>query len=247
MTKSDDILDDQALGSFVDGLLDAAHSEKIIRAMEDDPEIRERVYQLRRAKDLMRLGFGDTSTSSSNTAKAKLRHWKLFSPEIAASIAALAVAFGAGMLGHGYHDGPMNAVAGQAVASIRQHQPEKVILHISESDPARFSTVLEYTEKFLQEHQGEGDQIEVVAHAGGLDLMRSDVSPFKEQILEMISKYNNVHFFGCANAIRMLQNNGINPAIISGINTNVTTFEHIVSRLQTGGWKYIKVESTKNI
>lgn len=78
MTKSDDILDDQALGSFVDGLLDAAHSEKIIRAMEDDPEIRERVYQLRRAKDLMKLGFGNASTPSGNTAKARFRNWKLF-------------------------------------------------------------------------------------------------------------------------------------------------------------------------
>lgn len=78
MTKSDDVFDNQALGSFVDGQLDAAHTEKIIKVMEDDPEIRERVYQLRRAKDLMKLGFGDASTRPGNTAKEKPRNWKLF-------------------------------------------------------------------------------------------------------------------------------------------------------------------------
>jgi len=55
MTKPDDAFDDQALGSFVDDLLDAAHAEKIIRAMENDPEIRECVYLLRR----MSVRFGN--------------------------------------------------------------------------------------------------------------------------------------------------------------------------------------------
>jgi anti-sigma factor RsiW len=124
MTRSDSIFDDQVLGSFVDGLLDAASSEKIIKAMEDDPAIRESIYQLRRAKDLMRLGFGDASPPSSHTVKAEFRYWKLFSPEIAASIAALVIAFGAGMLGHWYYDEATNKLADKAVASTSQHQPE---------------------------------------------------------------------------------------------------------------------------
>ena len=133
MAKSDDILDDQALGSFVDGLLDAACNERIINAMEDDPEIRVRVYRIRRAKDLMRLGFGDACAPSGSTAKTKYPNWKTFLPEIAISIAALAAAFGAGMLGHGYDgEGIINGVASEAVASTSQPQPEKVILHVSE-------------------------------------------------------------------------------------------------------------------
>ena len=49
MTKSGCNFGDLALGIFIDGMQDAAHSEKIIKAMEDDPGIRERVYQFRRA------------------------------------------------------------------------------------------------------------------------------------------------------------------------------------------------------
>ena len=245
MTKSDYNFDDQALGSFVDDLLDAAHNEEIIKAMEDNPEIRERVYQFRRAKDLMRLGFANTSTSSINTVKSKSRVWKFFSLEIAASFAV--IAFAAGMLGHSPYYEPITGAIGQAVASVSQHEPEKLILHISESDPEKFSTALSYTDKFLQEHQDEGHQIEVVAHAGGIDLMRSDVSPLQEQILEMMASYDNVHFIGCANAIKMLRKKGIEPAIITGVSTDSTAFDHIVNRLQSGGWKYMKVESIKEI
>ena len=245
--KTDNYFDDQALGSFVDGQLDAAHSEVIIRAMEDNPEIRERVYQFRRAKDLIWLGFGEARAPSSKTAKAKLRGWKLFSTEIAASVAALAIAFGAGMYGHWYYAGPMNGFVGQAVASSSQHQSEKVILHVSESDPEQFAAALNYTEKFLHEHQGDEYQIDVVAHAGGIDMMRADVSPVKIQMLEMIAKYDNVHLIGCANAIRMLRKKGIEPPIISGVSTDSTAFDHIVDRLQGGGWKYIKVKTLSEI
>jgi hypothetical protein len=69
MTKSECNFDDRALGIFVDRLQGTAHSEQIIKAMEDDPEIRERVYQLRRAKDLMELGFGDANAPPGKSVK----------------------------------------------------------------------------------------------------------------------------------------------------------------------------------
>lgn len=247
MAKTDYIFDDQVLGSFVDGLLDAAHSDVIIKAMEDDPEIRERVYQLRRAKDLMRLGFGDAVAPSSNTVKVKLQGWKVFSTQIAASVAALAVAFGAGMFGQQHFGGSSNEHSSQAVASVNQEQQDKVILHIHESDPKQFAAALAYTEKFLAEHDGEGHEIDVVAHAGGLDMMRDDISPLKMQMVEMMEKHKNVHFIGCANAIRMLRKKGIEPPIITGVGTDSTAFDHIVTRLQSGNWKYVKVGSLSEI
>jgi len=75
MSKSGCNFGDRALGIFIDGQQDTTHSEKIINAMEDDPEFRERVYQFRRAKDLMRLGYCDVSAPTSNTMKSKFRIW----------------------------------------------------------------------------------------------------------------------------------------------------------------------------
>lgn len=245
--KDTDYFDDHILGAFVDGEVDAGNREAIIQAMESDPDLRERVYCLRRSRDLMKLGFGDATPRSSRT-KQQHRRWFPFSTRLAASIAALAISFGAGMLGHLYFQG-QPGVAGQLLASSGQLQSDKnnVILHISESNPQQFTAAITYAEKFLQEHQSQGYQIDVVAHASGLDFMREDVSPLKQQMVEMLAKYDNVHFIGCANAISMLRKKGIEPAIIQGVSTDSTAFDHIVNRLQSGNWKYIKVESLPEV
>ena len=63
-----------------------------------------------------------------------------------------------------------------------------------------------------------------------------------------MDKYDNIHFIACAGTIKMFtQKNGGAPDIIQGVGTDDTAFDHIVSRLQSGGWQYIKVESIKEI
>lgn len=226
------------LGAFVDGHLDTVHCETVIKAMEEDPGIRERVYELRRAKDLMKLGFGQAS------APSRLEHnpafWRKYTPAIAAMLV-LAV----GITGGWFMQPLLSAQQqGENLAQLQVSQNDKIIVHISKSDPKQFATALAYTEKFLDEHKGGGHQIDVVAHASGLNLMRADVSPLKEQILALIEKHDNVHFIACAGAIKMFrQKNGTAPDIIRGVATDSTAFDHIVGRLQSGGWKYIKVET----
>lgn len=235
-----DNIDGQMLSAFVDGLLDHEHTALVIKAMEADPEIREQVYQFRRVKDLMKLGFGNATTPSGEDQKPVTR--KKYIPAIAASITFLAVSLLFGAAGY-YYGGQSSAHTETVIASAAQEQTSKIILHISQSDPKQFAAALAYTDKFLAEHDST-HQIDVVAHAKGLDIMRDDVSPLKEQIVDMMEKHDNVHFIACANAIRMFrQKKGVDPVIIQGVGTDSTAFDHIVNRLQSGGWKYIKVES----
>ncbi len=243
MTNAEYRLDDQTLGSFVDGVLDAEHSASVIRAMENDPDIRSKVHQLRQVKDLMRVGFGHNCAPSRHEQATRLASWRFYLPRVAASIAALAVTFAAGLLSQDYLPGKTPADPAAQVAALGQAQQDNIILHVSESDPQQFAAALLYAEKFLQEHRSQKYQIDVVAHAAGLDMMRDDVSMMKLQMIQMLSKYNNVHFIGCANTIRMLQAKGINPPIIAGVETDDTAFDHIVERLTSGGWQYIKVKS----
>jgi len=195
MANSDYILDDQALGAFVDGLLDTAHCDTIVSTMEADPEIRERVYQLRRAKDLMQLGFAEAIAPSKNTARVKASRWNIFSQKIAASLAAVAISFGAGALSY-QHYADQSDTASSIVAAATVQQANRVILHISEPDPAQFGNVLAYMNKFLDEHAdaAESGQIEVVANAGGINFMRGPISPFKNQIIAMMDEHKNVQF-----------------------------------------------------
>jgi intracellular sulfur oxidation DsrE/DsrF family protein len=238
-----DHIDGQMLGAFVDGLLDDEYTALVIKAMEVDPEVRNQVYQLRRAKDLMKLGFGNTSASSGNRRKYHKSFWSERFPRVAAAIAVIAVSFGAGKLSHHYFE-PFEHDT--TFASVAQEAPEKIILHITESDPVKFHQALEYTETFLHEHQDSGARIEVVANAGGIDLMRKDKSSLASKVASMIREYDNVHFIACANAIRKLRSKGIEPEFVDGVHTRETVMDYIISRIKEGGWTYLKVDSLQS-
>jgi intracellular sulfur oxidation DsrE/DsrF family protein len=243
--KDQEYIDDLTLNAFVDGELDAGNCETIIHNMETDADLRNRVYRLRRAKDLMQLGFSHATPASIRTVRQQGR-WQLFTTRFAASLAVLAIGVGAGMIGE-RHLGSLAKSDSIRMAGTVQQQSEKVILHISKSDPVLFLRAMDYTERFLKEHESRGNEIEVVAHASGLDLLRDDISPLRERVLGLINQYNNVHFIACADSIRMLRDKGTSPAIILGVSTDVPAFEHIIERLQGGGWKYIKVEALPTV
>ena len=233
-----DKMDDQILGAFIDGHLDPEHSEIVVKTMHDDPAIREQVYQLRRAKDLMKLAFNDARAPSGRQPAGNPSFWGRYTPAIAASVVLLAVSLVTGVTGY-YYGGQTTS---GPLATATQADTHRVVLHISEPDPEQFASVLEYIDHFLSGNKGNDSQIEVVANAGGIDFMREDMSPFKNQIIAMMDEHDNVHFIACASGLRVLRNQGITPMILKGIGTDETAIDHIVSRLLSG-WTYVKVDT----
>ncbi|MEN8106836.1 MAG: hypothetical protein ABFS22_02390 [Pseudomonadota bacterium] len=242
--SSGDKYSDEKLHLFIDDELDGNDRAEMIEALRKDDELSNRVCELIQLKDSVRLAYDEPPrpvTGKSNWSTSQKS--STFLNAVAAALI-LATGMAGGWFLYPQFQG-QNLPA--TVASAAQEQTDKIILHISKSDPQQFAAALDYTEKFLDEHDGS-HQIDVVAHAGGLDLMRADVSPLKDQIIALMDKHPNVHFIACAGAIRMFQQkNGIKPVIIEGVGTDMTAFDHIVGRLQSGGWKYIKVEKLSEI
>ena len=237
MMKHSEDIDEQTLDAFVDEQLDPAQRSSVIQAMEHNPDVREQVYQLRRAKDLMKLGFEDARSASPGHRSRPTRRYAV---GVAASLAMLGIGVSAGSLAYYYsaHLGAGTAV----MASAPQTQRSHIVLHINDSDPVHFVAALNYVDKFLKENAGGRGEIEVVANAGGLELMRAGLSPYQQRVVDMINRHHNVHFIACANAIRNLQLQGIEPHIIKNVDTGQTALDHIVERLQSG-WTYVKAES----
>jgi len=167
--------DDQILNAFVDGQLDIETSESIINEMDKNASVREHIYQLRRAKDLMRLGFSNPPLSFDVTAPIEKSRWHHIALSLAASLTAIAISLGSGAFGFYYAKHKQVAVS-EITQSENPQNAERILLHISESD----------TENFLQSHKNNAGQIAVVANAGGLDLLRAGTSPFEKQIRNMI-------------------------------------------------------------
>lgn len=241
-----DYIDDLMLAAFVDGQLDPGNCESVLAALESDSDTRDRLYQLRRAKDLMKIGFEHVEAPSHARSAPK---WGLSGrgAGIAASLLALTVGLGSGALGYycgeRLADDPGNP---SALAITQQPHRDRVVLHISESDPQQFDAALNYIEKFLDKNQTEGSRIEVIANSGGLDLMRTDTSPVKQRVVAMMRMHDNVHFIACANGLRNLHKRGIDAPIIADIDTDKTAIDHIIGRLHAG-WTYVKVDNLPEI
>jgi len=246
--KQTEYIDDLMVNAFVDGQLDAANCENVVAAMESDPETRERVYLMRRAKDLIKAGFESAQTPAPAPAPApavnkRRQLGRRCSFGLAASVLMAAVGFGSGAVGY-YVAQQVSEPTAVSLASLHAPSTNHVILHVSESDPKLFSAALSYVNSFLDQNQSPGSQIEVIANSGGLDLMRADKSPFKAQVVAMMKNHKNVHFIACANGISNLRKRGVEPHIIGDIDTDKTAIDHIINRLQAG-WTYVKVDDIR--
>ena len=235
---------DEKLQMFVDDEMNSSDRARMMEAINKDEQLSNCVCELVQLKDAVRLAYSEPPASSRNVTRNDAGSPSNWFNAVAAALLLAVGATGGWLL----YPQLASLESSQTIAAVPQQQTDKIILHISKSDPEQFSTALAYAEKFLEEHSSSNDQIDVVAHAGGLDLMRSDISPLKEQIIALMDKYDNIHFIACAGAIKMYtQKNGVAPDIIQGVGTDNTAFDHIVGRLQTGGWKYIKIESVTEI
>lgn len=232
-------LDNLTLNAYVDGQLDPETERLVLTAMQDDPDIREQVCQLRRAKDWMRTGFDDVQPEDQPLPKSRSRFGSRFGNGIAASLVAIAIGAGGGILGYAFAERDGVMVAGQ-------QDPMRVVLHIDDAEPAHFQAVLDYAENFLEENRDRGTQVEVVANSGGVDLMRSGGSSFEGRVRELSARYSNLHFVACMNSLRNLRREGINPVMINDVHIGTTAVDHIVKRLHDG-WTYRKVNKLEDI
>jgi intracellular sulfur oxidation DsrE/DsrF family protein len=224
-------LDALTLHAFVDRQLDPEQERRVLAAMDDNAEIRDQVGRLRSAKDWMRTGFSDAEPrQKAPTPNTRCRRCGL---GIAASLLAVIFTASGGLVGYfygGYHPSQL------AQATDQQH----ILLHLEESSPATFDTVLDYAEAFLTAHHASGAEVEVVANAGGIDLMRVGGSPYAERMQALTRRFANLHFIACANAIHNMRKQGIPVTVLDDVDAGETAVDHIVKRLRDG-WSYVKV------
>jgi len=232
MVNNDDI-DETTLNAYVDRQLDPELQQAVLRAIHSDARIRQRVGQLRMTKDWMRTGFAASGVKT--VAPPRYRGaWHRAGAAVSAAVMVLAVGFSSGVLGYLCAD---KGVFGGAV----QDQPQRIVLHLDQSQPERFRAVLDYAEQFLRQYSEAGAQVEVVANANGIDLVTSGVSPYEKRVRTMMRQYPNLHFIACANSIRQLRKRGSEALMITDVHSSSTALDHIVSRLRDG-WSYRKID-----
>jgi uncharacterized protein len=229
---------DSLLHAFVDDQLEAGDRARVLAAMEADALLRERVCELRRSKEWVRLAFDEVRAPPRRSSRVGVRgRWLKSTQGLAASVLLMVGGF---LLGWFAQQIPSTGASAPGLEVVGvEAGGHRVLLHIDHADPTRFLAVLEDAEYLLETYRDQGVKVDVLANAGGIDLLRADVSPHALRIAQMIGTYPDLRFLACANSIARLREQEITPILIDRVNTSGTAVDHVVDRLQRG-WTYIR-------
>ncbi|MGB5398422.1 MAG: hypothetical protein WBN96_14845 [Gammaproteobacteria bacterium] len=240
---------DEKLNMFIDGELDTAEANELHEAMLQDPQIRERVCQLKAVREL--VGFAYQSPPRSNYDRrvhpdgGRNPVWK--------SIAAgLLVCLGV-VVGWSTHQYGPSVIAGTTTANnvfsyYTEHAPVKhtgrnFILHLSTSDIGAVKAALDEADNLIASYKRSNTplKIDIIANQRGIDVLRVDVSPYIDRIQKMVADNDSVSLFACERSIAKAKaREGRDIVVMPETVTNRTARELIPERLNDG-WVYIKV------
>lgn len=237
---------DEIINAYVDGELSGADKEAFRQAMELDASLREEARSICELKKQLKQSYGQVAVPGQGENGIS-RRGNAFVRYGAAAMLAIVVGAVAGWLGHGQYDAlhemtDLESINGLKLSPVDLSQPNKIVLHISSSEPEKLKKTLDQVDYVIRRYRDTEVpfQIEVVANSGGIDLMRRGVSPFENRIVHLMRTYNNVSFVACNNALDRLKAKGLNAEVITEVNTGTSAVERIVQRLQEG-WVYVKV------
>src|SRR5690242_5272793 len=80
----------------------------------------------------------------------------------------------------------------------------RVVIQVTQNDPALMRTALNNAENLTSYFQKKGErvQIEIVAYGAGLHMLRSDTSPVLDRIRSFAQSNKQITFSGCENTLK---------------------------------------------
>ncbi len=234
--KESQYCSDRMLHAYVDGELSTGEKQAMLSQFESDPQCRRRVCDLQRTKEWVQFSFEGECAPTRELPAARAPAWLAGTVRVAASVLLLVFVFGAGWYGHSLREQRDNRATLQQAVPDTKH----VILHIGESNEKLFAALLRKTEGILKQYSAQGIQVEVVANAGGLDLMRTAASQHIDDIKQLIGHYPNVRFIACSKGLGRLRASGKDASVIEGVYAHEPAADHLIQRL-TEGWTLIRL------
>lgn len=253
-------ISDDRLNAFVDDQLDASEKSEIFEAMDTDSSISQRACELRQLGELVRHAY-DRPPQSERLRKQTARRVNPFGRAAAAT---LLVGLGAtlGWIGHQQPDattpmqsGNMNAMflsdddrafhSGDLSTVTNENQLKRVIVHLNTSNEAKFEKALATAEQLLSTYADEshGAEIELVANASAVKMLRSGHTPYAQRIRALQEQYFNLTFLACKDAmdhVREMENLDGDLNMLPDVEVTPSALEHILNRMNEG-WVYLNV------
>jgi intracellular sulfur oxidation DsrE/DsrF family protein len=231
---------DEELNRFVDDELGDADKRRLERHLVTDSAFAEKVRQYRSIDQALRDAYDDVEPPQRRTITKRLRAGG--GNRLALAILLFPLGALMGWFTHGNLT-PLE-VRGPLVGGISSATQDReylnTVLHIDIDKQAAVEALLDRVETILTTYTDQEIQVEVVANAAGLNLLRSDKSAVAQRVSQMMDKYDNLMFLACANTIKHLREKGERVKLVGRTHASETAIEHIVNRLRDG-WTYVKI------
>jgi intracellular sulfur oxidation DsrE/DsrF family protein len=132
--------------------------------------------------------------------------------------------------------------APQSRAPSVNEKVHRVVIQVTQNDPAVMNMALNNGENLAKYYQDKGEKIEIefVAYGAGLNIFRGDTSPVKDRLAEMAGSMKNVTFSGCGNTLAKqskIENKEI--SLVPQARVVPTGIARVVE-LEEGGWSYVR-------
>jgi intracellular sulfur oxidation DsrE/DsrF family protein len=247
---------EESLNAFIDGELDAREKSDIFEALNNDNSLHQQACELRQLSELVRHAYERPPEIEKHRKPDNSR----VSPWGRAAAATLLVGLGAtlGWFGHQQpqqqsatsmsamywdeHNAFQNTELSQATSG--QHS-RKVIVHLNTSSADRFGKALDTAEQLMKTYTDSdmGAEIEVVANASAIKMLRTSYSPYADRVRELQDRYLNLTFLACKDAmdhVRELEGLKTDVTLLPDVEVTPSALEHILNRLSEG-WVYLNV------
>ena len=231
----------EKLHAYIDNQLAAEERAEVITALKLDPVLSRQVTELLELKQWVHLAYQDPPQLTLHNKTSFGLSFKR--PQALA--ASLLLLLG-GLTGWLIHSPvPLQGIPSftdLAQVEAAAQSKHKVLIHISKMDKTRIDMALDKTELILlkskQQHQPL--QVEVVANAEGLALLRDD-SPYGKRIEAIANRYDNIAFLACGIAMQTARlSEGIDEVkLLPQAHQVDAALEQILRRLKAG-WAYVR-------
>ncbi|HFD80534.1 MAG TPA: hypothetical protein ENK05_09125 [Gammaproteobacteria bacterium] len=251
-------ISEERLNAFVDDELDAAEKEAVFEAMSQDPSLLQQTCELRQLSELVRHAYDQPPQAERyRPGPRPATPWG----RAAAAVVLLALGTLLGWFGHqkplelpedsanlqamvwGDEDRAFENADLATVAD--RNELKRVILHLNTSSPDKFGQALDTAEQLLKTYADDnhGAEIEVVANASAIKMLRAGSSPYADRVRRLQEQYFNLTFLACKDAmdhIRELEGLKTDVKLLPGVDVTPSALEHILNRLNDG-WVYINI------
>jgi len=233
----------EELNAFIDGELDLIERDRLFVALEDNPDLAHQLCELRAVKAMVSHGYEEPPP-----AHQQPRPRRYSASQYLATGMVLVLGLAVGWFGRDWNSSQRSFNQNHAVMqrpvslSGLKTDTRKIVLHIDSDHPVKLQTLLDDVDYLLQHQKAIGHpvQIEVIANNYGLDLLRTDVTPYAARIERLARQHANISFVACGQTMRRLGQEGVKVKLLPETRVAPTAIGEIINRLQHG-WTYIKV------